>query len=125
MKKLRRSALVMMFAMVAASIISVSTVSADEEPPGGNPNCGTVPTAVPECWESGQPGCKTIAACNGPQSGAFGYCCQENDPEVDPVQKCREYTGRWTCCNGQWVKKCTVSSWSLGGTCHSNNRCSL
>lgn len=100
MKKIRRSALMVMFAMVAASIISVGTVYADGDPPGGNPACGPEPSQEPHCFT--QESCDAQTACtSGPYGTKWTYCCVEL-----PTGFCRVTWGRYKCCNGTWKKEC-------------------
>lgn len=112
MKKIRRSALMVMFAMVAASIISVGTVYADGEPPGGNPACGAEPTGNPSCVDQSGTSCTTKTACDGPYGVRFGYCCTET------LTHCTRYVGRWRCCNQTWKTECIAEAPVIAQSCN-------
>lgn len=65
----------------------------------------------PLCSPAGEPGtnacgdvgvsCYTDAPCNGTSGSLTWWCCYES-----PTNNCRQWKGRWKCCNGVWKRDC-------------------
>ncbi len=100
---------------IALALSLVATVAVAGDPPGV-PVCNGVqePSSNPNCGLS--PNCTEKKPC---LTGTYGNrtvrCC--DDRQTD----CIQYTGKWKCCDGQWMQECkkevTASSSCTAGSC--------
>jgi hypothetical protein len=80
------------------------------------PVCGFLPepTLGPNC--GGSPNCAESNPCDGPKGWQYGYCCYES------AFDCKQFTGRWECCNNQWQAEC-VAEWTGMSVCGNDHKC--